>query len=75
MQVELLAAPVRDGCAPRRRTDTHTHEQDVASWQGSGELKWYSIGQLVGRRGIDFLDETCFRLVREIVTFASGINS
>jgi hypothetical protein len=25
MQVELLAAPVRDGCAPRRHTDTHTH--------------------------------------------------
>jgi hypothetical protein len=24
---------------------------------------------------VDFSDETCFRLVREIVTFASGINS
>jgi hypothetical protein len=24
LQVELLAASVRDGCAPRRRTDTHT---------------------------------------------------
>jgi len=34
----------------------------------SGELKWYYVGQQAGRGGIDFSDETCFRLVREIVT-------
>jgi hypothetical protein len=25
--------------------------------------------------GVDFSDESCFRLLREIVTFTSGINS
>lgn len=41
MQVELLAAPVRDGCAPRRRKETHTHTdrtlragEGVESWNG-----------------------------------------
>jgi hypothetical protein len=31
LQAELLAASARDGCAPRRRRDTHG--QDVASWR------------------------------------------
>ena len=66
MQVEIPAAPVRDGCTPRGYTDTHT-------WVG--ELKWYYVGQQAGRGGVDFSDETCFRLVRKIVAFASGINS
>jgi hypothetical protein len=42
---------------------------------GEGELNWYYVGQQTGRGGADFSDETCFRLVREIVTFASGIDS
>jgi hypothetical protein len=77
LQVQLLAAPVRDGCAPRRGTDTHTHihGEKVVGWRGSGELKWYYVGQQAGRGGVGFSNETCFRLVREIVTFASGINS
>ena len=25
LQVQLMAASVRDGCAPRKRTDTHTN--------------------------------------------------
>ena len=73
LQVQLLAAPVRGGCALRRMYGHHGW--DVASWRGSGELKWYYVEQQAGRGGVDFSDETCFRLVREIVTFASRINS
>jgi len=36
--------------------------------------EWYCVGPRVGCRGVDFSDETCFRL-REVVTFGSGINS
>ena len=58
------------------RTDTHT-------WVGRRELarEWrvemvsYYVGQQAGRGGVDFSDETCSRLVREIFTFAGGINS
>jgi hypothetical protein len=65
MQVELLVA-IRDSSAPRKRTDT--------SRASEGELNWYCVGQQASRGSADFSDETSFRLVREIVTVASGIN-
>ena len=39
LQVQLLAASVRDGYAPCGCTDTHTHGWDVPSWRGSGESR------------------------------------
>jgi hypothetical protein len=51
----------------------HTH-MGRTSRASEGELNWYCVGQQEGRGGADFSDETSFRLVREIVTVASGIN-
>ena len=92
LQVELLAASVRDGCTPRGYTDTYTGKtsragEGVESRDGLGDerteaaqawsgTEWYCIGQRVGRGGVEFSDEICYCLVREIVTFGdSGINS
>jgi len=37
LQVQLLATPVGDGCAPRRGTDTNTHtHMGRRSWAGEG---------------------------------------
>ena len=62
VQVELLGAP-----AP------HT-------WIGRHELAkvWrveMALHRASGRGGVDFSDEICFCLVREIVMFACGTNS
>jgi hypothetical protein len=65
-------------CTAQTYGHTHTH-----TWVGRRELarEWrvemvlLYVGQQAGRGGVDFSDETFFRLVREIVTFASGINS
>ena len=88
LQVELLAASVRDGCAPRGCTDTHTSRtsragEGVESRDGLGDerteaaqacsgTEWYCVGQRVGRGGVEILDEIYFRLVREIVTFGDS---
>lgn len=38
--------------------------------------EWYCVEKRVGCGGIEYSDEICYRLVREIVTFSdSGINS
>jgi hypothetical protein len=38
--------------------------------------QWYCVGQRVGRVSVEFSDEICYRLVREIVTFVGRrINS
>jgi hypothetical protein len=58
-----------------RRTDTHTYMGRTSRTGEGVESKWYYVGQQVGRGGVDFLDEIYFPLVREVVTFASGINS
>ncbi|PMD66910.1 uncharacterized protein K444DRAFT_623160 [Hyaloscypha bicolor E] len=75
---------------PRECTDTHTGGtsragEGVESQDGLGEKRtegaqacsgteWYCVEQRVGCGGIEFSDEICYRLVREIVTFGnSGI--
>jgi len=87
LQVPLLATCVQDGCAPRGCTDTYMSRagEGVECRDGMGGertegaracsgTEWYCVGPRVGCRGVDFSDETCFRL-REVVTFGSGINS
>ncbi|PMD22061.1 hypothetical protein NA56DRAFT_703041 [Hyaloscypha hepaticicola] len=36
-----------------RRENELLAAPDVASWRGSGELKWYCVGQQAGRSGVD----------------------
>ncbi len=92
LQVQLLATSVRDDCAPRGCTDAHTGGtsragEGVESRDGLGDertegaqacsgTEWYCVEKRVGCGGIEYSDEICYRLVREIVTFGnSGINS
>ena len=72
LQVQLLAASVRDGCAPRGCTDTHTGGtsragEGVESRDGLGDerteaaqacsgTEWYCVGQRVGRGDVEFSD-------------------
>jgi len=88
LQVELLAASIRDSCAPRGYTDTHTGRtsragEGVESQDGLGDKRTeaaqacsgteqYYVGQRVDRGGVEFSDETCFHLVRESVTFGDS---
>ena len=76
LQVQLLAASVRDGCAPRGCTDTHTGGtsragEGVVSRDGLGDERTEAAEACSGTE-----DSICYRLVRKIVTFGdSGINS
>ncbi len=87
LQVQALATCVQGGCAPRGCTDTYMSRAGVgvACRDGMGDgrtegaracsgTEWYCVGPRVGCRGVDFSDETCFRL-REVVPCGSGINS
>ena len=67
LQVQLLAASVRDGCAPRGCTETHTGgtsragegvesrdrlgDERTEAAQACSRTEWYCVGQRVGRGG------------------------
>jgi hypothetical protein len=88
LQVQLLVASVRDGCAPRGCTDAHTGGtsragEGVESRDGLGGKRteearvcsgteWYYVGKRVGRESVEFSDEICYRRFREIVTYGES---